>query len=71
MHADAEKELLDNGSEHINLWGINLYPNNKKEEMIVFESLINVRPAQGNRQIEIEDEGLRKKITKIVNGLVE
>lgn len=71
MHADAEKELLSNGSKQNDVWGINLYPGNLRENMIVFESLINIRPAQGNRQIEVEDEKLRKKIAKIVNGLVE
>ena len=47
MHADAEKELTSSGSEQNNLWGINLYPENSKEEMMVFESLINIRSAQG------------------------
>jgi hypothetical protein len=70
MHADAEKELIESGSEQDDLWGINLYPNNKKE-MIVFESLINIRPTQGNMHIEIEDEEVRKKIVNIVEKLVK
>ncbi len=70
MHADAEKELLGSGSRQEDLWGVNLHPGNSREEMIVFESLINIRPAQGNRQLGVKDEELRENIADVVYKLV-
>lgn len=46
FHADQEAELLDNGSEQDNLWGINIFPEKVgKEGFIVFDSMINLRPS--------------------------
>jgi hypothetical protein len=47
--ADKEAFLLKNGSEQKNLWGINLYSENAGDDFIEFDSMINLRPAQGNR----------------------
>ncbi len=69
MHADAEKELLSRGSSQNDLWGINIYPHKDRGDMIAFESLINIRPTVGNLGIEVEDGGLRDRITGIVNRL--
>lgn len=69
LHADEEALLLQNGSEQKNLWGINIYPE-KKEEKVEFDSIINLRPFQGNKSRGVEDEQIRKKIIKIVNQLI-
>ena len=70
MHADEEALLLENGSKQVNLWGINLYPDNKGEDFVEFDSMINIRPRQGNRSRGVEDEVIRMKILEIVNKLV-
>ena len=62
MHADCESVLLEDGSEQDDLWGANWYPN---EQRIEFESLINIRPRLGNRNILIQDENLRRKVEAI------
>jgi len=49
LHADGEAILLSSGSNQENLWGINLYLQKKDEEFIEFDSLINLKPSQGNR----------------------
>ncbi len=71
LHADAEAILLKNGSLQTDLWGFNLYPDRPREQRIVFGSLINIRPKQGNRSIEIQDPTLKEKIRTIVDSLVE
>jgi len=38
-----------------------------REEWIEFTSLINIRPAQGNRGLRIEDVALCARIRKIIN----
>lgn len=70
LHSDEEAALLDNGSEQKDLWGINLYPEEAGDEMIEYDSMINVRPSQGNRSREVEDETMRDAIRAIVARLV-
>jgi hypothetical protein len=62
MHSDCESVLLENGSEQDDLWGANWYPN---EQRVEFESLINIRPRLGNRNILIQDENLRKQVESV------
>jgi len=64
LHADLEQLLLENGSNQYDLWGINLYP--EDDELIEFDSMINIRPAQNNRSRNVEDPEIRAKITEIV-----
>jgi hypothetical protein len=66
MHSDCESVLLDNGSEQDDLWGANWYP---AEQRIEFESLINIRPRLGNRNIVIQDEDLRQKVESITREI--
>lgn len=71
MHADAEAILLAAGSKQVDVWGGNIYPDAPANERISFESLINIRPGQGNRSIIVQDEALCEHIEKIVRSLVE
>ena len=71
LHSDEEALLLENGSKQENLWGINLYPELKGEDLVEFDSLINLRPFQGNRSRGINDLQIRQKIGVIVDKLVE
>jgi hypothetical protein len=68
---DANQVLIDDGSNQQNLWGFNIYLNKPKEEMLEYNSLINIRPKQGNRSMEVESKEIKNKIFNIVNSLVE
>lgn len=71
MHADEEAMLLDHGSLQEDLLGINLYPDQDgTPELIVFDSMINVRPRQGNRSRSVEDPGAREAIIRVVGRLI-
>jgi len=70
MHADEEAVLLDAGSKQENLWGINLYVDMPKDQFVEFDSMINIRPRQNNRNRGVDDENIRKQIVNIVNNLV-
>ena len=67
MQADCESVLLEDGSEQDDLWGANWYPS---EQRIEFESLINIRPRLGNRNILIQDEELRKKVERVTREIL-
>src|SRR5687767_9921056 len=71
LHADEEQWLLDDGSTQGDLWGINLYPADSSEGWIEFDSMINVRPTQGNLSRGVENEDTRMLIRSIVHDLVQ
>ena len=66
LHSDLEAMLLEDGSRQKNIWGINLYPDLQGDEFIEFDSLINIRPSQGNRSRGVENEETHKKILEII-----
>ena len=65
MHADGEEALLEEGSRQPDLWGANYYPGRGREECIEYTSLINIRPAQGNRSMEIQDPAVRARVREL------
>ncbi|MBI4398790.1 MAG: hypothetical protein HY586_06665 [Candidatus Omnitrophica bacterium] len=66
LHSDLEALLLQDGSRHKNLWGINLYPELEGGEFIEFDSMINIKPAQGNRSRGVDNPEIRNQIIQIV-----
>lgn len=67
MHADCESILLQNGSQQANIWGADWYPQTQE---VGFESLINIRPRQNNRSMEIQDPAIRERVAQIVRQLL-
>lgn len=71
MHSDLEALLLDEGSRQADLWGINLYPaEHGTGGFLEFDSLINLRPGNGNRTRSVEDPAIRGAIERLVGRLV-
>ncbi len=71
MHADGEAYLMENGSKQNDLWGINLHPSDYgTDDFIEFDSMINIRPSQGNVSKDVLDPNKKKQIIEIVNGIV-
>ena len=70
LHADEERALMEEGSDQDNLWGINIYPEEKNDVFIEYDSMINLRPAQKNMTRGICDPKVRQKIEKIVLELI-
>ncbi|MBN1137108.1 MAG: hypothetical protein JXM73_11000 [Anaerolineae bacterium] len=56
LHADCEQALLDDGSRQENVWGGDWYP---RLQEVGFESLINIRPRQGNHSLALQSPALR------------
>jgi Protein of unknown function (DUF5674) len=71
LHSDEEALLIEHGSAQQHLWGINLYPEIEGDDWIEFDSLINIRPSQGNRSRGVEKLATREIIIEIVNNLIE
>ena len=71
LHADLMQHLIEQeNSEPKNLWGINIFPDKTGDDFIEFDSMMNIKPAFGNRTRGVEDENIRKEIISIVKNLV-
>ena len=71
LHADEEAMLIQHSSKQQNLWGINLYPELDQDNWVEFDSMINLRPSQGNRSRGVDNPEIQQKIINIVNKLVQ
>jgi len=71
LHSDLEALLLENGSRQNSLWGINFYPDLEGDDFIEFDSMINLRPSQGNMTRGVDAPDLRTKIINIVHQWVK
>ena len=71
LHSDLEKELLENGSSQEAIWGFNIYPDMIGDNFIEFDSLINIRPRQGNHSRNVENASTREKIRHIVTNYIK
>jgi hypothetical protein len=70
FHADAEELLLSRGSEQADLWGANYYPGRGPEDCIEYTALINIRPSQDNRAMEVQDLAVRAQMRDLIVLLV-
>lgn len=71
LHADLERMLLEDGSAQEDLWGINLWFEDDGEDFVEFDSMINVRPRQGNRSRDVENLAVRAKIVEVVEKWIK
>jgi len=67
-HVDGEQLLLKRGSRQENLWGGGF---DLETGEIDFDSMINIRPNQGNNSREVLSEDIRKKIGDIIKKFLK
>lgn len=70
LHADGEQLLLADGSGQKHLWGANVFPFRDAKDRLEYTALINIRPAQGNRSMEVQSVLLRQEMAAIVDKLL-
>lgn len=71
LHADEEVMLGEQaGSKREYTWGINIYPKKDEAEWIEFDSMINLKPAFGNRSRSVDSPEIQEKIRRIVKRLI-
>lgn len=72
LHMDELELLMEKeGSEPKNIWGINLYPTKVDDELIEFDSMVNLKPAFGNRSRGVDDVEIQKKVIEIVQKMIQ
>jgi hypothetical protein len=67
-HVDCEEVLLEQGSRQEDIWGADWYPDS---HTITFGALINIRPRQNNRAMQVQDAALRARIERVVRDIFE
>lgn len=70
LHSDEEAYLLNTGSKQESLWGINIYPNLAKDKRIEFDSMINLRPSDGNNSRGVDDINIQRRLLEIINSKI-
>jgi len=71
LHVDGEQHLLRSGSSQEHLWGVNLHPQDfGDDDFVEFDSMINIRPRQGNRSRGVEDPETQRRIVELITGIV-
>ncbi len=71
LHIDEALKLVEQfQSKGKDIWGINLYPEKTGDDMIEFDSMINLKPDLGNRTRGVDSLEIREKIKNIVHKLV-
>ena len=72
LHADEEALLMETeNSKRENTWGINLYTEKSGDESIEFDSMVNIKPAFGNRSRSIESLDICEQIKTIIHKLIK
>jgi len=71
LHSDLEALFLEDGSKQQSLWGINFYPDLEGDDFIEFDSMINLRPSQGNMTRGVDSKDIQTKILDVTNKWVK
>ena len=66
FHVFCAEELIQDGSRRKNLWGANVYP----DGAIDFTAVFNIRPQDGNRSTEIQNEDTKKEVEAVIKELL-
>jgi len=71
LHIDEALKLVEKfQSKSKDIWGINLYPEKTGDDMIEFDSMINLKPDLGNRSRGVDSPEIQEKIKNIVGKLI-
>lgn len=71
LHIDEALKLVEQfQSKGKDIWGINLYPEKTGDDMIEFDSMINLKPDLGNRSRGVDSPEIQEKIKNIVGKLI-
>lgn len=68
-HIESCELLVQGGSEHKNVWGFNIRFDDDGPH-IEFDSMLNLKPALGNRTRTITDEAVIQKAEKIIRSWI-
>ena len=70
-HLETYELLIKDGSNHANIWGFNIRFDEGGKDLLEFDSLVNIKPALGNKSRSVENPEIIKKATEIINSWIQ
>lgn len=70
-HMETCELLVDDGSKHTNIWGFNIRFEDDKAGILEFDSLVNIKPAFGNKSRSVGNPEVIEKATKIIHSWIK
>lgn len=70
-HMETCELLVENGSSHHNIWGFNIHFDEGPDGLLEFDSLVNIKPAIGNKSRSVENPEIIEQATRIIHSLIE
>lgn len=70
-HMETCELLVVDGSIHTDVWGFNIRFEENPNGELEFDSLVNIKPALGNKTRAIENNDIVEKSEKIIRSLIE
>jgi len=67
LHSDCAEELAEDGSLAKDIWGAGIYVNTRKVDL---NSLINIRPGEGNRSMNIRIPEVKSRVEAVIKELL-
>lgn len=69
-HMESCELLVEQGASQMDVWGFNIRFDTTEKGELEFDSLVNIKPALGNKSREVEDSELVKRATQIIREWV-
>jgi hypothetical protein len=70
-HIESCEMFVKNGSHQNDVWGFNIRFEDNVDGELEFDSMVNIKPALGNKTRSITDEEIIKKAEGIIRSQIE
>lgn len=70
-HIETCELLVEGGSSHTNIWGFNIRFDEGENDLLEFDSLVNIKPAIGNKSRSVENPEVIETATKIIHSWIQ
>ena len=70
-HIESSEILSRSGSKFEDIWGFNIRFEEKKDGILEFDSMVNIKPNFGNRSRGINNEKIIKKAREIIYKFID
>src|SRR3989338_7891090 len=70
-HIESSELLTSTGSKFKDVWGFNIRFEESPDGVLEFDSMVNIKPNQGNRSHNISDPEVTQKAEEIIKRFIE
>lgn len=70
-HIESSEVLTGSGSKFEDVWGFNIRFDDGEDEILEFDSMVNIKPNFGNRSRGITNEEIIQKAKKVIYKFID